>query len=248
MTIADTLTSGSMMAAIPLAVAAGAVSFASPCVLPLVPGYLSYMAGVSGAAASGRSASRSRVLAGTLAFVLGIAIVFVSFGAAFGGLGQQLLLHKRTLQIVMGTLVFILGLGFMGVFPGLQREFRVHRAPSRTIAGSVLMGVLFALGWTPCIGPALAAVQTMALSEASATRGAVLGLAFCLGMGIPFVIVGLAMDKGIRGLTFLRRHTVAVMRIGGLMMATIGVLQVTGYWDTLMVSLRIWGARWTVPL
>jgi cytochrome c-type biogenesis protein len=185
---------------------------------------------------------------GTLAFVLGIAVVFVSFGAAFGGLGQQLLLHKRSLQIVMGTLVIILGLGFMGVFPGLQREFRIHRAPSRTIAGSVLMGVLFALGWTPCIGPALAAVQTMALSEASATRGAILGFAFCLGLGIPFVVVGLTLDRGVRGLTFLRRHTVAVMRFGGLLMTGIGILQVTGYWDTLMVSLRIWGARWTVPL
>ena len=206
MSIADTLTSGSMLAAIPLAMAAGAVSFASPCVLPLVPGYMSYMAGVSGAAATGRSSSRSRVLIGTLAFVLGISLVFVSFGAAFGGIGQQLLVHKRGLQIVMGTLVLLLGLGFMGVLPSLQREFRLHRPPSRTVAGSLLLGVTFALGWTPCIGPALAAVQSMALSEANATRGAVLGFAFCLGMGVPFVIVGLAMDKSVRGLKIGRAH------------------------------------------
>lgn len=248
MNIAQTLTSGSMLLAIPLAVAAGFVSFASPCVLPLVPGYLSYMTGVVGQNGTVRGPRRSRALIGTMAFMAGVSAVFVSFGAAFGGAGRLLITHQRAIQIVMGSVVIVMGLAFMGAVPFLQRELRWHRTPSGTVAGSALLGVLFALGWTPCIGPALAAVQTMAMSEASALRGAGLGLAFCVGLGIPFTVLGLSMERAIRVVKQLRRHTVAIMRTGGVLLVGIGVLQVTGYWNTVTVYLRIWGAGWQVPL
>lgn len=246
MTVAETLTAGSMLLAIPLAMAAGFVSFASPCVLPLVPGYLSYMTGVAGQ--TGRGPRRSRALLGTTAFIAGVAAVFVSFGAAFGGLGQLLLTHQRPIQVIMGSVVILLGLAFLGVVPFLRRELRWHRTPSGTVAGAAVLGVLFALGWTPCIGPALAAVQTMAMSEASAARGAVLGLAFCVGLGVPFVVLGLSMERAVRAVSWLRRHTVAITRVGGALLVGIGVLQVTGYWNTVTVYLRVWGAGWQVPL
>ena len=248
MDVSLTLSSGSMLIAIPLAAVAGLVSFASPCVLPLVPGYVSFMTGVVGASHTSRAPRRSRVLAGTLSFIAGVAVVFVSFGALFGGLGRQLLMHQREIQIAMGAVVIVLGLGFMGILPAVQRELRLHRAPRATVAGSFALGFLFALGWTPCIGPALAAVQSMALSEASALRGAVLGLAFCLGMGVPFAVLGMSMERGLRAVKWLRQHTVAIMRFGGALLVAIGVMQVTGYWNTVSVWLRIWGAGWQVLL
>lgn len=246
MNLPEQLTSGSMVLAIPLAMVAGIVSFASPCVLPLVPGYLSYMTGVSGG--SDAKAGRVRVLFGTLAFILGVALVFVSFGAAFGGAGRLLVAHQRSLQIIMGSIVIVLGLSFIGVLPGLQREFRLHRAPTRTLAGAFLLGVLFSLGWTPCIGPALAAVQTLAFSEASAARGAVLGFAFCLGMGVPFLILGQLMHRGLGAVAAVRRNAQAIMRFGGVLLIAIGVAEVTGMWDKVTIALRIWGSRWSVPL
>ena len=249
MSLVEQLTAGSMVVAVPVAMLAGAVSFASPCVLPLVPGYVSYMAGVSGAGARGDSGpGRGRVLVGTAAFILGVAVVFVSFGAAFGGAGQLLIRHQRALQVVMGGIVIVLGAMFAGLLPGLQREFRMHRAPTRTVAGAGVLGVLFALGWTPCIGPALAAVQTLAFTEASAGRGAVLGFAFCLGLGVPFLVIGQLMDRGIRAVSVLRRHSSGIMRAGGLLLMAIGVAEVTGWWQQVTIALRVWGAGWTVPL
>lgn len=248
MDVTGILTSGSMIAAVPLAAAAGFVSFASPCVLPLVPGYVSYMTGVVGSTTAQRGPRRSRVAAGTAAFMAGVAVVFVSFGALFGGIGSLLLEHQRALQVVMGTLVVVLGVGFLGMMPTLQRELRWHRTPKATVAGSFVLGFLFALGWTPCIGPALAAVQSMALSEGSAVRGALLGLAFCSGLGVPFAAVGLSMERGMRGVRWLRSHSRAVTRLGGVMLIAVGLLQVTGYWNTFTVWLRVWGSGWSVLL
>jgi cytochrome c-type biogenesis protein len=148
----------------------------------------------------------------------------------------------------MGTLVVVLGLSFLGVLPPLQRDLRLHRTPTRTVAGAALLGVVFSLGWTPCIGPALAAVQSLALSEASAVRGAVLGFAFCLGLGIPFLVLGQLMHRGVVAVGVLRRNSTIIMRTGGLLLVAIGVAEVTGWWNSLTIALRVWAAGWTVPL
>ena len=248
MDIQQLLADGSLLLAIPVAAAAGIVSFASPCVLPLVPGYVSYMTGVVGAGTSARGPRRSRALLGSAMFTLGVAVVFVSFGALFGGLGQVLLSHLRVIQSVMGVAVIAMGLSYLGLIPGMTREVRFHRKPSTTVLGAFALGFLFALGWTPCIGPALATVDTLAMAQASAVRGAVLGLAFCLGLGLPFVAVGVAMERGVRSVKWLRSHTVSIMRIGGLMMVVIGALLVTGYWNTATVWLRVLGSGWKVLL
>ena len=248
MSVTETLTAGSLLAAIPLAFVAGLVSFLSPCVLPLVPGYVAFMTGVAGTNAQGRTKKRSRALVGTLAFIAGLAVVFVSYGALFGGVGKVFIEHQRTIQIVMGALVIFLGLGFLGLIPALQREFRMHHKPTGTIAGAFLLGVLFAVGWTPCIGPALAAVQTMALSEANASRGALLSFTYVLGIGIPFLVVGVFLENSIRAVGALRKHSKLVTAIGGLLLIAIGVMQVTGMWNDLMVSLRVWVSNWQVPI
>ncbi|NBU32850.1 MAG: cytochrome c biogenesis protein CcdA [Actinobacteria bacterium] len=246
--ITETINSGSLLLALPLAFAAGLVSFLSPCVLPLVPGYLSFMTGVAGARANGQSVKRSRALLGTVMFIVGFSTVFISFGAVFGGIGQSLLLHQRLLQSVMGVLVIVLGLGFLGVIPALQREVRLPNRPTGTLLGALILGFVFALGWTPCIGPTLAAVQAMALQEASAVRGAILSLSYCLGLGLPFILIGLMMERGVRAIKFLRKHSQLIMRIGGVLLIAIGLLLVTGYWNTVNIWLRSWLPVWAVPL
>ena len=148
----------------------------------------------------------------------------------------------------MGVVVVIMGLGFLGVIPALQREVRMHRVPSGTLFGAFLLGAIFAIGWSPCIGPTLAAVQGMALSEASATRGAILSGAYCLGLGLPFVILALLLERGVRTIGFLRRHSRGIMHFGGVMLIVIGLLLVTGYWNDLTITLRVWSAQWGVPL
>ena len=237
-----------MLIAIPLAAAAGVVSFLSPCVLPLVPGYLSYMTGVAGAQAGSRAPKRSRAVLGALSFMAGVSVVFVSFGALFGGAGQRLIEHQRMIQMIMGVIVIILGLGFLGLIPALQREYRMHRMPTGTLIGAFMLGLLFAIGWTPCIGPALAAVQSMALSEASAARGALLSFVYVLGLGVPFILLGLMMEKSVNAVGVLRRHSKLIMRFGGVMLIAIGLMQVTGYWNELMIDLRVWAPQWAVPL
>jgi cytochrome c-type biogenesis protein len=266
MSAGEVIVSGSLVLAVPVAVAAGVVSFLSPCVLPLVPGYLSYMTGLSGAELAGErspasptgepsladggasrtpttlvdspvGAQKTRVLAGTLLFVLGFSLVFVSYGAFFGGLGSVLLEYQRLISGVMGVLVIVLGLGYIGVIPALNREARFHQRPSRGLWGAPMLGVLFGLGWTPCIGPTLAAVQSLAFTGGSAARGALLGLAYCLGLGVPFVLMGLAYRRALGSLAWVRRHTPVITTIGGVLLVLIGVGLVTGYWDNLTRSL-----------
>jgi cytochrome c-type biogenesis protein len=248
--IVETVTSGSLLLAIPLAFAAGLVSFLSPCVLPLVPGYLSFITGVAGARATAQrtSVSRSRAVWGSLVFVSGFSVVFISYGALFGGIGQLLLEYQRTIQMIMGVVVVILGLGFLGAIPAIQRDIRIHRVPTGTLFGAFLLGALFAIGWTPCIGPTLAAVQGMALNEASAVRGAILSAAYCLGLGLPFVFIALFFERSIRIVKILRRHSRGIMHFGGVMLIVIGLLLVTGYWNDLTVGLRVWAADWGVPI
>ncbi len=262
------VTDGSLLLAVPIAIAAGLVSFLSPCVLPLVPGYLSYVTGLTGAdlgLASAPVASdgagsvatltrapvalrRSRVLVGTLGFVAGFSAVFVAYGALFGALGSLLLEHQRVIEQVMGVLVIGLGLGFAGWLPGMTREFRIHRAPTIGVWGAPLLGALFGLGWTPCIGPTLAAVQTLAFTEGSALRGALLSLAYCLGLGLPFVLLGLAFERLAGALRWVRAHYLLVMRIGGVLLILVGLALVTGVWNDVNTSLRVWVGGFEVPL
>ena len=279
--VGEVVTSGSLIIAIPLAVLAGLVSFASPCVLPLVPGYLSYVTGLTGAelaemrspasavpagAASGRPAPttsaalgvpagtssalpmRHRVVLGTLGFIAGFSAVFVSYGALFGGLGAQLLTHQDVITRVLGVVVIVLGLGFLGLVPSLQREARWHHRPARGIWGAPLLGALFGLGWTPCIGPTLAAVQSLAFTEGSALRGALLSVAYCIGLGLPFLVIGLAMERGLGALAWARRHTRVIQWVGGLSLILLGVLMVTGLWGSMTIALRGWISGFEVPL
>jgi len=230
---------GSMALAIPVALLAGIVSFFSPCVVPLLPGYLSYMTGV-GAADLAAGHRRGRMLLGTALFVLGLAVVFVATGFAVGTVGGLLLAYQTVITRVLGVVIIVLGLAFSGVISLGNAELRIQRLPAAGLAAAPVLGVVFALGWTPCIGPALAVVYNLGLNEGTALRGAVLGFAYALGLGIPFVIAGLAFGVMTRTVGFLRRHQVAVMRIGGLMMVAVGVLLVTGLWDQLMARLTVW--------
>jgi cytochrome c-type biogenesis protein len=283
MTAVETVATGSLLLAAPIAFAAGAVSFLSPCVLPLVPGYLSYVTGLTGAELAGedersapaasspvsgpaavdgnrdegtvlvrepltRARSQGRVLLGSVLFVLGFTAVFVSYGLAFGALGEALLRYQEPITRVLGVVVIGLGLAFLGLVPGAQREWRLHRTPALGVWGAPLLGVLFGLGWTPCIGPTLGAVQTLAFTEASAARGALLSAFYCLGLGLPFVVVGLLFRRALGAIGWVRRHSAVVMRIGGALLVAIGVLLVTGTWDELTIGLRSWAGGFGVFL
>ncbi|MDN5761234.1 MAG: cytochrome c biogenesis protein CcdA [Microlunatus sp.] len=230
-----------MVLAVPVALLAGVVSFFSPCVVPLLPGYLSYMTGV-GAADVAAGHKRGRMLLGTTLFVLGLAVVFVATGVVFGTLGQLLLTHQAMISRVLGVVIIVLGLAFAGVIGLGRADVRIQRLPAAGLAAAPVLGAVFALGWTPCIGPALAVVFNLGLNEGTALRGGVLGFAYALGLGLPFVLAGLAFAAMNATIGVLRRHQVAVMRIGGLMMVAVGVLLVTGLWDRLMGRLLVWVA------
>jgi cytochrome c-type biogenesis protein len=273
MSAVDTVTSGSLLLAAPIAFAAGVVSFLSPCVLPLVPGYLSFITGLTGAeiagedpkavAAEGEGSggtgvkvastetlvrTKGRVLLGSLLFVLGFTFVFVSYGALFGALGQALVQYQATISKVLGLVVILMGLAFIGILPGFQREYRVHKMPTIGLWGAPVLGLLFGLGWTPCIGPTLGAVQTLAFTEASAARGALLSFFYCLGLGLPFIIVGRLFRRAMGTIGWVRRHSMLVMRIGGVMLVAIGFLLITGLWDDLTIGLRSWAGGFGVFL
>ena len=255
MGIAETVASGSLIFAMILAFAAGIVSFASPCVLPLAPGYLSYVTGLTGAEIAGEErggtttvAVKSRVLLGSVLFVVGFSVVFVSYGLLFGGLGSLLLEYQSIISRVLGVIVIIMGLSFMGVIPGMQREWRMHRMPSYSVWGAPVLGVLFGLGWTPCIGPALTAVQSLAFTEGSAARGALLSFVYCLGLGLPFILLGLLFRQAAGTLAWVRRHYALIMRIGGGLLVAIGILLVSGVWDSITIWMRTLVPGFETPL
>jgi cytochrome c-type biogenesis protein len=258
MILASQVTDGSLVIAATVAAAAGALSFLSPCVLPLVPGYLSSITGLSASelatqppTAGGRRAHH--VALASLLFILGFSVVFVSFGALAGGLGGLLRDHQETLTRVLGVFTIGLGLMFAGALnrvPVLSREFRLHRIPAAGTAGAPLLGALFGLGWTPCIGPTLAAVLGLAASEngASAARGTVLAFVYCLGLGIPFLVTGLAFERAISAFGIVKRNYRLVMTAGGAMLVVIGVLEVTGLWSEALARLQSYLGTPSLPL
>ncbi len=272
-TFADIVTDGSLLLAMAVAALVGLISFASPCCLPLIPGYVSYVAGLAGSdvtaasptvgdrrearaatasdglpAQEGQPATalaqpapgRGRLLAGSLLFVAGFSAVFVSFGALFGGLGRLLLEWAPVLSRVAGVVVILMGLSFLGAVPWFLRERRLRHRPPAGLAGAPVLGIVFSLGWTPCLGPTLAAVNTLAYTQASAGRGAILAFAYCLGLGIPFVLVALGVRRALSFSAFARRHARTVMRTGGALLILLGILLLTGWWDALMIWLRAW--------
>jgi cytochrome c-type biogenesis protein len=243
----QTVLGGALLLAVPVAVLGGLVSFFSPCVLPLVPGYLSYVTGISGTDLA--EARRGRMAAGAGLFVLGFTAVFVSGGALFGGFGATLQEHRDVISRVLGALTIVLGLAFMGLFSRLtSREFRFHVRPATGLAGAPMLGVLFGIGWTPCIGPTLAAVQTLAFREASAGRGALLTVAYCLGLGLPFVVAAVAFRRALGAFGRVKRHYAWVMRAGGAMLVAVGLLLVTGAWDRIVYDLQVWSSDFTVGI
>ncbi len=320
--IASLVSSGPLLLAIPVAAAAGAVTFLSPCVLPLVPGYLSYITGMSGisvatngspvaaaarrteangagepsdavrsgAAASNGAAteiggaavigqaaeiggpggptlttallpatgrakdqpSRRRAVTGTMLFVLGFSALFATYGVAFGEIGYVLLAHQRGLTEVLGGLLIVLGLLFAGVFDRFSFAGRIVRPSIRPrvgLASAPLLGILFGLGWTPCIGPTLSAVLLLGATTGTAARGALLAFVYGLGIGIPFLIVAFAVERGIAVFAFARRNARLITRIGGMLLVAVGLLEVTGAWATAMTWLQVhWVGNYVPPL
>jgi cytochrome c-type biogenesis protein len=296
--IVQLVTSGPLLLAMPVAAAAGAVTFLSPCCLPLVPGYLSFvtgMAGVAGSAAGPTSPAegpltagpagmadgsgvagppgmadgsgvavaarpvavpasppRARVVAGTALFVLGFSLVFVAYGAALGGLGHLVTGHARLLTRILGGLTILLGLLFAGAFDRFSFAGRIVRPSARPkagLAGAPLLGVMFGLGWSPCIGPTLTAVLTLSASTGTVARGAILAFVYALGLGIPFLFVSLGFSAAMRAFAFARRHARLVTRIGGAMLVCVGLLEVTGAWSVFMDWLQAhWVSSYQPPI
>jgi cytochrome c-type biogenesis protein len=231
MNVGEIVFGGSLWLALPLALLAGLVSFASPCVLPLVPGYL----GIVGGSTDGRQRVARTVL-GSLLFVLGFSLVFVGFGIAFGAAGLALKPWLDIITRIMGAVIIVLGLVFVGFFRLFQRTAKVNLAPRVGLVGAPLLGVVFGLGWTPCIGPTLAAIFSLSLDTASPTRGALLGVAYCIGLGLPFVLLAAGLHWATSSVAFLRRHIRAINIAGGILLILIGVLMVTGVWNIIIAE------------
>ncbi|MCX4468869.1 cytochrome c biogenesis protein CcdA [Micromonospora sp. NBC_01655] len=271
-TFHDVARSGPLLLAIGAAALAGLVSFLSPCILPLVPGYLSYVTGLAGADLEGRrapatppvgtpgpgqadggggavrertrergrtaAAVKGRVLAGTLLFIAGFTAVFTATAILFASVGRVFIQYERALEIGAGALVIVLGLAFVGVLPGLQREFRIHRLPAAGLLGAPVFGAVFALSWMPCTGPTLAAVLGMATPGGQTDRAVVLAVAYCLGLGIPFVAFGLGFHRLLGVFRAVRRNSRWVTRVGGVLLVLIGLALVTGGWTNFVIWLQ----------
>jgi cytochrome c-type biogenesis protein len=246
-TFSSIASSGPLLIAVAVAALAGLASFLSPCVLPLVPGYLSYMTGLAGADLDAGQ-RRGRVLAGTLLFIAGFAAVFVAVNILVAGAALTLVANRRVLEIVGGALLIVLGLAFMGLVPGLQREWRVHKLPSAGLIGAPVFGAVFALSWIPCVGPTLGAVLALGTTTGSLGRAITLAVAYCLGLGIPFLIVGLGFRRILGVVKAIRRNSRWVTRIGGGMLVVVGILLVTGAWWHFVLWLQYQSADVSPPI
>ncbi|PWC04623.1 cytochrome c biogenesis CcdA family protein [Mycetocola zhujimingii] len=230
---------GQLLAAIPIALLAGLVSFASPCVLPLVPGYLGYVGGMSNGARSKATPARSRVLLGATLFVLGFSLVFVLIGAFAGTVGAFVVRWEDIITRVLGVVVIVMGLVFIGQFSFLQRTVKSNFRPATGLAGAPLLGIVFAVGWTPCLGPTLIAINALSFESGSTGRGAILALFYCVGLGIPFILVAAGLNWVTGSVAFLKRHIRAINIGGGILLVIIGVLMVTGVWGIFMSKLGV---------
>jgi cytochrome c-type biogenesis protein len=246
-TFSSIASSGPLLIAVAVAALAGLASFLSPCVLPLVPGYLSYMTGLAGADLDAGQ-RRGRVLAGTLLFIAGFAAVFVAVNILVASAAPTLVANRRVLEIAGGALLIILGLAFMGLVPGLQREWRVHRLPSAGLIGAPVFGAVFALSWIPCVGPTLGAVITLGTTTGSLGRAVTLAIAYCLGLGIPFLVFGLGFRRILGVVKAIRRNSRWVTRIGGGMLVVVGILLVTGAWWHFVLWLQYQSADVSPPI
>jgi cytochrome c-type biogenesis protein len=249
--------SGPLLAAAAVAVLAGAVSFASPCVVPLVPGYLAYLAGLVGAEAPPATAEqaaatrteRYRVAGAAALFVAGFTVVFGAILVGVVWLADALVRNEALLQRAGGVVMVAMGLAFVGLVPFLQRERRVHWVPRAGIWGAPLLGAVFGLGWVPCVGPTLAGVVAVAAGTGGGSlRGVVLTLAYCAGLGLPFVAIALGASRAVRALGWLRRHTRAIQVGGGVLLVAVGLLLVSGLWGGLLARLQVSVAGFTPVL
>jgi cytochrome c-type biogenesis protein len=248
----ELVTTGNLLLAMPVAAAAGFISFASPCVLPLVPGYLSYVSGVSGQDVEHGGRQIGRVVAGVALFVLGFSIVFMALGATLGALTSWLLTNRGLITRIAGVMVIVMGLFLAGVikpaFLYRERRLRADRIPGG-LAGALPLGMVFGLGWTPCIGPTLGAVLGLAaVGGGGVRRGAILLFAYSLGLGIPFLIAALGFRGAVGRFPALRSRFRLFELAGGGMLVVIGLLLVTGLWDSLLNQLRVWAGSVNLPL
>ncbi|MGW5721461.1 cytochrome c biogenesis CcdA family protein [Amycolatopsis sp. NPDC003865] len=259
MSLTDLAISGPLVVAALVALAAGTISFASPCCIPLVPGYLAYLAGLVGADAPAvdeqepvrRRRDRWRVAGAALLFVLGFTVVFGAAVLTVLGVSDALLANEQLLQRIGGVVTIAMGLAFLGFIPALQREVRLRHRPQRGLWGAPVLGAVFGLGWTPCLGPTLAGVIALASGTQAGPavwRGVLLVLAYCLGLGLPFVLLAVSARWALTTAGWLRRHTRAVQITGGVLLLAVGVLLVTGLWGTLVAYMRGPIAGFTTPL
>jgi cytochrome c-type biogenesis protein len=255
MSLTDLALSGPLLVAFLLALAAGTISFASPCCLPLVPGYVGYLAGLVGSEApateDGNRAARWRVATPAMLFVAGFTVVFSAGVLLVLGLSDLLINNELLLQRIGGVITIAMGLVFLGFIPALQRDVRFHRAPRGGLAGAPVLGAVYGLGWTPCLGPTLTGVIALASGTQigpTTARGVILVLAYCAGLGIPFVLVALGTHWAVRTVAWMRRHIRALQISGGVMLLALGVLLVTGLWGEFIAWLRGPIAGYTLPL
>ena len=231
------VTDGPLLVAAGVAALVGLIGFLSPCVLPLVPGYLSYVAGLSGSGGDGTHGQR-RMVSGALLFVLGFTAIFVAEGVLFGSLGAAIRDHALAIERVLGVVTIVMGVVFLGGIGFLQREVRIHRLPRAGLVGAPLLGAAFGLAWAPCLTPTVGAVYALAFQQGTAGRGAVLMVSYCLGLGIPFVLVAMGFGWVAGALGFVRRHARVVSQVGGVLLIVMGLLLVTGTWNHWMDALR----------